>query len=149
MCTGKTCSTAPTPVKVTLHAKKGLEARHRLVILLAERGPPAGRLPLPPPPPSSVPQQRWQATPSRNRKAIWCYPFLLTVLLFLEANASPFLSKNDFTQLTSFLTLQQPNEESYKRNVHGTGMFSVHVDISWHGYFSEFVCIPSFLFSDL
>lgn len=37
-------------------AEGGREARHRLVILLAKWGPPAGRLPLPlPPAPSSVP----------------------------------------------------------------------------------------------
>lgn len=69
-------------------------AGRRLVILLAEQGsavrwgctpttpsapllllPPSSppqQTPLPPPSSSSVPRQRCQASPSRNREAIWC-----------------------------------------------------------------------------
>lgn len=112
----------PTPVKVNSAESA---AGRRLVILLAEQGElrgsgcgwgggvhshslsaplPCHPSPLPPPPPSSsssVPRQRCQASPSRNREAIWCLFGTLSpgrvqcVLLYVDrfCDSSPNVSR--------------------------------------------------------
>lgn len=50
-------------------AERGWEARHRLVILLAKWGPPAGRLPLPLPPPHLCPPAALTGHPVQEQKS--------------------------------------------------------------------------------